>query len=159
MKTSDRMIIKCMKFMQGSLVQLRLLGSFEYSNEQAPSDKARIFIMSTQASCRMIIDCLMKDLSDDELRESVSSSEMASMRLRTLDNETIKSPERLVNDEMKKKVFRFLDGVLGNLEAYCNDKEMRKSYNLYWEMDKVHNVPLEIYDDMRIMKYGNLINK
>ena len=55
-------------------------------------------------------------------------------------------------------------GVEDGLESvvkYCSSVSNEGAEKLYWEMDRAHNVPHEIYKANRdkLTKYGNFFNK
>lgn len=59
-----------------------------------------------------------------------------------------------MDDLTKDKIFRFLDSVFENLEAQFPWDTEACSYDLYDEMDRVHNVPQEIYQEEKMTVRG-----
>ena len=151
MKTSDWMIDLCMRTVQNIFVNLRI--DIEGPDIEglivSSKDEVCEFISSCVKQWRIIFDCLNQDVGDEKCWETIVQSEL--FREDQLDRFRDRKyqhpfPSRpLVDDEMKKDLFNFIDVVMQELESFCKGGKDKGSYNLYWEMDKVHNAPEEIF--------------
>lgn len=154
MRTSDHMIVRCMGIIARTFSDVRSIGASERDTTNAPSAQAKDFINERTRMCRIALDCLRQDVGDEKLLKALTAS---GYFLNKWWSETM--PIRikpLVNDEMKKKIFDFIDAAIQRVDNYCNHDKQNESYDLYNEMDRIHNVPSEIYSDQT---FGNLINK
>jgi len=166
MKTSDQLVAACMELMHESFVKLRTAAAALRETAENGSSQKSNYIAQLARSSRAVMKCLKQDVSDQEVEAAITCIEPMSgssrhepipaswlRKIRSRDN----YPRALVDDEMKKKIFVLIDDRLEKVERYCELTSKTTSYNLYWEMNMVHNVPLEIYRDKK--GYGNIINK
>ena len=156
MKTSDWMIVKCMEIIHHGFVGLRGIGSFTY-----PSFSPKEGINKTVLMCRVILDCLNQDVGDEQCSKMIIQSKMFPKEWVDKIRGRAIPTEPLVNDAMKKDIFNFIAAAIQDVEDSCLGDKINESYSLYWEMDKVHNMPMEIYKAQKNIrtKYGNFINK
>jgi hypothetical protein len=175
MKTSDAAISVCMELAYRAFINFRLLGSFltsmeasisqieekEIRNIEEHSVRMKKYSIKQAEEYRIMMRCLLNDVGDEELDVKMSGikelteiwhSELLRQRVNTND---------LVCDDIKLRMFEFIDSALKSVLNYCVSEMEEGAEKLYWEMDRAHNVPHEIYahNKDRITKYGNFFNK
>ena len=171
MRTSEAAISACMELLNHAFVGLRSIASMEVGNRQMEeirsaaknenSLKIKEYLSKQARQYRTMMRCLITDIGDEVIDETMNQiddlaekwhSEFLKQRMDTKD---------LVSDDIKLKIFEFIDTSLESVEKYCNSETNEDAEKLYWEMDRAHNVPHEIYigNKNRFTKYGNFFNR
>ena len=171
MTTSDAVISACMELAYGAFVQFRMFGSTEIGTRQMaekgvfrkPEDsmKVREIVGKLANQYRTMMRCLFDDIGDQATYETLNGMKDLgkSWRLELLKQR--ENPRALVADDIKLKVFLFIDTALESVEDYCSSESIEGAEKLYWDMDKAHNVPHEVYaaNKDRMTKYGNFFSR
>lgn len=172
MTTSDAVISTCMELAYGSFVQFRMFGSMEVGTRQMeekgvfrkPEDsmKVREIVRKLANQYRTMMRCLLDDIGDEATYETLNGMKDLGRRWRPELLKQREHPRALVADDIKLKIFEFIDTALESVEDYCSSElSIENAEKLYWDMDRAHNVPHEVYvaNKDRMTKYGNFFNR
>lgn len=171
MKTSDAAISACVELAYHAFVQFRTFGSMEVGTRQMEekevfrkredSLKVKEYVGRQAAQHQTMMRCLIADIGDEATNETLSGMKDLADKWRFELVRQQGNNRAFVSDDIKLKIFQFIDATLESVVKYCSSVSNEGAEKLYWEMDRAHNVPHEIYKANRdkLTKYGNFFNK
>jgi hypothetical protein len=159
MRTSDATIAACMELLHGGFVNLRGFGSIDATNTEEQFHEMRPVLQRWTAPYHAIVRRLMEDPGDEAVAEAMSGLGWDLVDWKAKVESFALVGKKLVADEIKFRVFEYIEKALRFALEYDVTVRRERPDRLYWEMDRAHNVPREIYAEKQSTKYGNLVNR